>query len=256
MGWSIDYVQHWRKYMSLFSAIRYRGFVLRYSRGRLRRGKLLDVSLHHPVHARFKLREVGSDPSLFQELFVTDVYRDVASNVQKCDTIVDLGANIGLASLYFADRYPSARIVAVEPFPENYEMLRSNLGGLIRKGRAGTIRAAISNSSSEVKFALPEDGSFCEAQQSSDGEVSAPPINMDELIRQQNLEKIDLLKVDIEGGEVELFKGPCRWLERVRAIAIEFHGDSRLRTGFDALMARYGLQLRSSNAHTVLAMRA
>ena len=241
--------------MGLLSAIRYRGFVLRYSRGQLRPGRLLNLSLHHPVRARFSLREVGSDPSLFQELFVTEVYREVSDHVQDCRTIVDLGANIGLASLYFADQYPSARIVALEPFPDNYLMLQHNLKQLIRQGRAKTVQAAISHSEGEIRMGMPEGSEFSQAAISRGGAVPVQGITMEKLIAQQSLEQIDLLKVDIEGSEIDLFQGPSEWLARVRAIAIEFHGGSREESGFDALMRRHGFRMHSSNAHTVLATR-
>jgi hypothetical protein len=62
--------------------------------------------------------------------------------------------------------------------------------------------------------------------------------------------------VDIEGAEVELFKGNLDWLLKVRAIAIEFHRDSRNVSAFDRIMADYGFSILVDGAHTVLATRA
>jgi hypothetical protein len=109
--------------------------------------------------------------------------------VGQCRTAIDLGANIGLAALYFSSHYPECELLAVEPHRGTYEML-------------------------------------------------------------------DILKVDIEGAEVELFKGDVGWLSRVRAIAIEFHDDSREVSGFDRLMRDHGFRVLDSNPHTVLALKA
>ena len=68
-------------------------------------------------------------------------------------------------------------------------------------------------------------------------------------------ERIDLLKIDIEGAEVELFKGNTDWLNRVQCIAIEFHGDSRRESRFDELMKFYGFQIHEGK-HTVIAVKS
>ena len=84
---------------------------------------------------------------------------------------------------------------------------------------------------------------------------TAEAVTMQEVIEASGFPRIDLLKIDIEGAEVELFKGDTEWLSRVGAIAIEFHGESRRESGFDHLMDRFGLVIAESGGHTVLALR-
>jgi hypothetical protein len=77
---------------------------------------------------------------------------------------------------------------------------------------------------------------------------------MASLFRAGQFEQADLVKVDIEGAEVGLFQ-ESGWLERTRAIAIEFHGDSRRQTGFDDKVRQHGLRIVDETEHTVLAIR-
>jgi hypothetical protein len=75
------------------------------------------------------------------------------------------------------------------------------------------------------------------------------------IINNSGFTKVDLLKVDIEGAEVELFKGNVSWLGCVNSIAIEFHGDSRKQCRFDEIMRNYQFQIYDQDSHTVLAVR-
>jgi tRNA G46 methylase TrmB len=76
--------------------------------------------LKHPV----LLRKNTTDIPTFNEVFYWGEY---AFDIPKApETIVDCGANIGLASVYFANRFPNAKIIAIEPEQSNFEMLQKN----------------------------------------------------------------------------------------------------------------------------------
>ena len=68
-------------------------------------------------------------------------------------------------------------------------------------------------------------------------------------------ETVDLLKIDVEGAERSLFADAELWLQRVRAIAIEFHDDTRAASRFDDVMGGEDFELRDDVGHTVLAVR-
>lgn len=78
---------------------------------------------------------------------------------------------------------------------------------------------------------------------------------MRELLEYSGFQIVDLLKVDIEGAETELFSRDVDWLTLVRCIAIEFHGDSRQRSRFDEVVRRYGFHICSEESHTVIACK-
>lgn len=73
----------------------------------------------------FVLRFPSSDPDTFEQIFVSNEY-DFLVETQP-QIIVDAGANIGLASIYFANNYPEAKIIAIEPEQSNFELLKKNV---------------------------------------------------------------------------------------------------------------------------------
>lgn len=137
-------------------------------------------------------------------------------------TIVDLGANIGLATRFLAHKYPEATIIAVEPDQENVILLKKNLEG---HGRCHVIQAAVWPVDGTVE--LERDGlrhSAFRVKEAADHEGTVEAITIPHIMRKFNLERIGLLKIDIEGAEREIFDAKdLAWLDRVDRIAIELH---------------------------------
>ncbi|WP_169743374.1 FkbM family methyltransferase [Knoellia sinensis] len=142
------------------------------------------------------------------------------------DWIVDAGANTGLASVYFAERFPDARIIAIEPDDGNFEILERNTQ---RYGqRIIRVRAALWSTTGVVDLVDPGSGAWAmrvrsaAEDQAIDGKVVSA-ITLSDLIREFDIDRISILKVDIEGGESEVFRNPSAWIERVDSIVIELH---------------------------------
>lgn len=259
-SWTLRFLlDHWGP-MTLGSAIRYRNLVVRKSVDRNRSRPLLAIQLRRPFNGDLWLRLEGSDIDNFQEIVFDRVYDVVTDKIQNCKYVIDLGANIGLASRLFAARYPACRILAVEPHLENYKLLEKNLSELVRVGRCRTVRAAVWDRNSRLAVAAPPEGEDCYYgmfvyETLEEGVQVVDALTMTELIEQSGFPVVDLLKVDIEGAEVNLFRGELSWLPQIHTIAIEFHGDSRERSGFDAIMEHHGFQIDDSNPHTVIAIQ-
>jgi FkbM family methyltransferase len=163
------------------------------------------------------LRTLGGDVFVLHEVFGTNCY-DLRSHIADARTIVDLGANIGVTSLYFASIYPSARFVCVEPLPSNLALLARNVGPL----GATVVEAAVSDSCGTVTFddTRPAWGGGL----SDMGNITVESISVDEILRRHLPGRdVDILKMDIEGGEQRVFTGPMEWLDRVKCIVAELH---------------------------------
>ncbi|HKQ99579.1 MAG TPA: FkbM family methyltransferase [Pyrinomonadaceae bacterium] len=260
-SWTVSLTRELLPHMNLRSVMRFRDYSLRESKGMLNQDGLLALQMKPPVGQSVFLREVGSDILTFNEVLLEQVYQSVLEYVPECRTIIDVGGNIGLASLYFAAHYPECRIFAIEPNPSSYRVLNKNLERLIKEGRAETLQAAVWGSekalgADQSKAAdhysifttveLADDGG-------ADGAIKGLPFK--KIIERSGFDEVGLLKVDIEGAEVELFKGDVDWLKQVRAIAIEFHKGSRETIGFDRMMREYGFQIHDPNPHTTVAVR-
>jgi FkbM family methyltransferase len=247
--------------MSLASIFRYRNYCLREAQGRSNPTEKLRLRLKSPIRGVVILREVSSDLYTFGDVFEQKVYSAVLRHLPECSTIVDLGANIGLASLYLASAYPSVRIFAIEPNRDNFELLKTNLKDLIQEQRCVAMQAAVWSARKALTVDpewLPDTYNAYRLleQPSRQGAVDqVQGVTMEDILAASKFPQVDLLKIDIEGAEVELFRNDLGWLERVRAIAIEFHGRSRDESRFDEILTAQGFKVCEEDSHTVLAIR-
>jgi len=175
--------------------------------------------------AHFYLRNNFSDRYTFNQVFVDDQYRIEFPFTPK--TILDGGANIGLSSAYFAHKYPGAQIVAVEPSAQNFEVLQKNTAAFPQvKG----FNKGIWNK--EVFLHIinkgENDNAFMVEETTADTKDALAAISIESVMLAEGWETIDLLKLDIEGSEKEVFEENYDyWLPRTKAIVIELHDHMR-----------------------------
>lgn len=194
----------------------------------------------------------STDAWALYELLVMQEYALVA-DLDSPAFIIDGGANVGIASLYFLNHYPSARIVAVEPSPANFEILRKNLAPYAE--RVTLIQGAIWKSSGHLILEQGQEEWRTSVRCVDTGESgSVEAFTLPSLIALGD-GKVDLLKLDIEGSESEVF-GPeaPQWLPAVRNIAIELHSKECTDRFFGAL-AGYQFDLRKHHKDNVVICR-
>ena len=169
------------------------------------------------------VRPRTSDIAVFNQIFIGEAY-DLPF-VIPAKLIFDLGANVGYASVYFAHRYPDARIVAVEPEARNFKALVKNT-----RPYPNIVTLEAAGPASHEKLVVDDSGSAWEFRGNclcSDRKdmSSVDGVTIDDILNDwSDGATIDLLKIDIEGAERELFSTPCdSWLERTRIIVIELH---------------------------------
>lgn len=156
------------------------------------------------------------------EIWLLEAYRLPAG--ARAATVVDLGANIGLTSLWLAANHDVERIVAVEPVPENAAIARRNLA---RTGAATTLlQAAVGAADGTARF-RGDRTSTVGATADASGGYDVPVLSMDSVLGHLPPDaRIDLLKMDIEGGEGDVVCGDLGWLDRCDRIVAEIHPDA------------------------------
>lgn len=181
----------------------------------------------------------SSDLSVFKQIFQFEEYACVL-NISPPGLIVDLGANVGYSSAYFLSRFSAATVVAVEPDPGNFEICRKNLAPY--GDRAQIVQGAAWSNRSRLVLSRGTfgDGSEWATQvrqgEGTDGQDVVEGWDMPSLLELSGRKQIDLLKVDIERSELELFgPGSLSWLPNVRNICIELHGDDCKEVFLEAL---------------------
>ncbi len=170
------------------------------------------------IRSTLHMRASMADKSSFREIFMKREY-DVELEFP-VRNIIDAGANIGFTTLFFANKYPDAKIISIEPDAANFNMLKKNTGTY---PRISVLQAALWMQSERVAIvdrSLGERGLMI-GRQSAGEQIEG--ISIGNLIQRYGLEKIDILKVDIEGSEKEVFSGDTEWLNRTRCLIIELH---------------------------------
>jgi len=177
------------------------------------------------------LEAPASEPliAIFDEVWISQRYAEAGFAARPGHTIVDIGANMGVFTVWAARRNPQAVVVSVEPGVEACGLLRHNIE-LNRLANVRVVQAACSGQTGPRAFYRRGDtaqsslynqdvygSEFLQA-----GEVAT--VTLQELFAQQGIECCDLLKLDCEGAEYEiLMNAPAAVLQRVERIAMEYH---------------------------------
>lgn len=155
-----------------------------------------------------------------------------------------------MTSLFFMDFFHSAKIIAVEPDEENFQVLNYNLKEK-KNFELIKVKGAIWSSNSKIKvvndFRDKSDWSFRVEESTATDSLQAYTIN--DLMTQNNFNYIDILKIDVEGAEKEIFKSVysnLNFLNKTKCIAIEIHDEFECREEIDLILEHYGFTLYSS----------
>ncbi|MBV9510744.1 MAG: FkbM family methyltransferase [Caulobacteraceae bacterium] len=138
----------------------------------------------------------------------------------KTPLIIDAGANIGATARYYAFKYPEARIVAIEPERENFGLLTLNCEGL----NAELHQKAAASAPGQLFLADPgmSDYGFRTAEA---GDYAVDCITLNQILADHPADRFApfICKIDIEGGEENLFSAHCEWLAQFPFVVIEPH---------------------------------
>jgi len=176
--------------------------------------------------------------------------------------IIDAGANIGLAAVFYANKYPNSKIFAIEPEKYNFEMLKINSNYY---QNIVLYKSALSNQSN-LAFSVIDKGYgnwgfITEIEDIDSSQKIVDTVNsitIDEIIKENNLEYVDLLKIDIEGGERELFDSNYEnWLPKTRCLIIELHDGLKMgcSKNFFKAISKYNFSYHNRGGHLLFINR-
>jgi FkbM family methyltransferase len=195
----------------------------------LKRGirvRLRTSCARYPVAARAGT----SDIAVFRQVFRDREYGSF-DDLTDVTTIIDCGANIGFTSVFFLNQFPNSTVLAIEPDPKNFELLQLNLAPYGARAKALCTGIWSKNVGLNV-LAAPVERGRIEAWSIQVTEV--PPgekadlqaTTIPDLMQMVKGGNVSILKIDIEGAEVQVFTQDCSaWLPMVENLAIELHGD-------------------------------
>ena len=217
--------------------------------------ELFEVNLKQFQYPLY-IRGGTSDLECFIEVFMHNSFK-IPFNF-KPKYIFDIGANVGFASIYFRRRFPDSIIISLEPDASNFELLKKNTE---KYKNIHCLQYGIWNKS--TKLEIIENGNNkwnCRTVETTEGshKASVPSITIDELMQMFNIEKIDILKMDIEGAEYNVFSGAHeKWMPKTKSLIVEMHdmiveGCSRV---FFRAMCNYNFSTRVAGSCIVCYMK-
>jgi FkbM family methyltransferase len=168
------------------------------------------------------IRKNTSDIKVFRDIFAKKELMlpiDIEPKI-----IIDGGAYVGYSSMYYAMTYPNAIIYAIEPNPILYHILVANTKNI---QNIKPINAALWNKHTQLQlidYSCIGDWAY-ETIESNEGHIRC--ITIDDILEMTDHKKIDILKLDIEGSEKELFSSNYKWLNYTNIIIIELHDRMR-----------------------------
>jgi FkbM family methyltransferase len=208
-------------------------------------------AVKHPVYIRLRT----SDVLVVWQVLVSGRYDWQFAKSPK--VIVDAGANVGLASIYYANRYPEARIIAVEPELSNYEILKKNVAPY---PQVVPVRAALWKENTDLLLIDRGTGHYgfrtVEATTSACKiRGGARGLTLDTLMAECHVDFIDILKVDIEGAEKEVFEHTSAWVGKIGAVVVELHDNTKTGCSRSVYQATQGFEFEWRKGETIFLLK-
>lgn len=164
------------------------------------------------------------DESIVNEVFKFKEYRGVADIIKETDgVILDVGAHAGYFSLWTVAQNDKAKIFALEPVKDNFDLLKKN----IAENKFKNIKpqeVALSKETGKINIFLSEDSHNHSLLPISENSVKVKSVSFEDFIKKNKIKKISLMKMDIEGGEYEIFENSISEISaKVENIFLEYH---------------------------------
>ena len=201
----------------------------------------LNLARQRSVHLCLRPKDAGDRASFFENFFELPLNLSLD---REPSLIADAGAHIGCFSLYAHSRWPNARVVAFEPDEKNQALLRENFS--LNKIEGEVVPKAIWKEPGKLTFAANQSNSGYLTAGTKQGQCSGSKIAREidatslSFSFGSDLKKIDLLKLDIEGAELEVLDVELPNCSPHTIILCELHFTEINRARFDEILSRHG----------------
>jgi FkbM family methyltransferase len=204
--------------------------------------------------AKFWVRVNTSDRLMIWEIWTAKVYDDARLLIGEEDTVLDIGAHIGAFSVRAARLAHRGRVYAYEPSSKNHDMLTRNraLNGV---ENLHIENSAVSHTAGQMTLYTPADNAIMGSllQSVSSFSESVHVTTLHNIVVENSIQRIDLLKVDVEGAEYDILFGcPAKTLAKVQRIVMEYHefdGEKRRHLDLIHLLEEHGFVVAVENGY-------
>jgi FkbM family methyltransferase len=220
-----------------------------------RRFKDKQTPVYHHQNIKFKAivrKQPSSDILVFSQIFKRNEYQPLVDMVcryegeKKNFNILDAGGNVGFASMYLKNYFPASEIIIVEPAPRNFACMVQNIE-LNHLANVHSIKGAVwfNNSYLDLNYDFGDKKEWAVRTEESENTTETKGYTVSELMKMYNWNCIDILKIDIEGAEKEIFEHEeteGAFLPVTKYIALEIHDKFNCREQIERCLKKYDFE--------------
>lgn len=172
---------------------------------------------------KIKLRTNSTDIQTFTNIWIWEEYKNKIFSIGENDIIIDVGAHIGLFSLYASQFCTRGKIYAFEPIRSNYDLLVFNID-LNQAKNVKTFQKAVSDKSGILRLFLSPDAAAHSIFLKSSSYQDVECTSLEDIMDSNEIEICNLLKLDCEGSEYSILDSlPNSYFDRIQKIVMEYH---------------------------------
>lgn len=172
---------------------------------------------------KIKIRVKSTDLQVFTNVWLNEEYKFSGFNINDNDTIIDIGAHIGLFAIFASQFSKGGKILSFEPVSSNYKLLLENIE-LNKISIAHLFNLAVYNKQKEIKIFLNDDDAGHSIIRASLNFEIVKTVSLMKIMEMNNINVCNYLKLDCEGAEFEILEElPDSFFSRIEKIVMEYH---------------------------------
>ena len=173
---------------------------------------------------KIHLRSRTADRMIFKEIFLQEIYNQYGIEIKERDIVIDIGANVGMFTLYASQKATSGKVFAFEPFEENFRLLTNQISTNKLKNVFAFKKGVFNKEGTQDLFlsGINTGGHSIQFEQEG-GKVTIDVTTLSKFCADNNIDHIDFLKIDCEGSEFEILKSDPSILQKVSKLVMECH---------------------------------
>jgi|TARA_B110000495_G_scaffold96386_1_gene83397 FkbM family methyltransferase len=172
---------------------------------------------------KIKIRVNSTDLMALTHVWMIEEYAKKNFDIKSSDTVIDVGAHIGLFTLYASQSCKIGNIYSYEPVKENFEILKENMN-INNLKNVKIFNLAVSNSNSTITLFMNNDESGHSMFSESSENIIVKSTSLMKIFDDNKIKECNFLKLDCEGAEYEIIeKLPSTYFEMIEKIIIEYH---------------------------------
>ena len=209
------------------------------------------------TNKKIKIRTSTTDFMALANVWLLEDYKIKKFEIHSNDVIIDIGAHIGIFTIYASQFCNNGKIYSFEPIRENYDLLLNNIK-LNHSEQVKPFNLAVSNTNDDVTIYINDDKAAHSIFPSSESSINVKSITLQNIFEENNINHCNFLKLDCEGAEYEILRNlPAKYFKEIDKIVMECHFVDKkpeLISELKQILVKQGFQVRTKTISNELVL--